>query len=126
VLDEEWEESKKFFRKAALSNRRDFRHLLALFKLHKALSPEYNIQHFVEEYTPRFIETGSFQYMLAAFQLLIHEDLEKGIFHLEEALVYSPGFMQEFLDTFPEIINMAKNNKKLAQITNLNNGNNEL
>ncbi|MFO8001484.1 MAG: tetratricopeptide repeat protein [Marinilabilia sp.] len=126
VLDEEWDLSKKFFRKAALSNRRDFRHLIALFKLHKALTPGYNIELFVDQYTPRFIETGSFQYMLAAYHLLITEDIGTGIHHLSEAGIYAPGFIQEFLETFPEVINIAKKHKTLAQLTELNNGNNEL
>jgi len=126
VLDEEWEKSKLYFKKAALSNRRDFRHLIALYKLHKALTPEYNIQLFVDEYTAKFIETASFQYMLAAYHLLITENFESGIFHLKEAIYYAPGFMEEFLDTFPEIINIAKQNDELTQLTELNNGNNEL
>ncbi|MFW6267685.1 MAG: tetratricopeptide repeat protein [Marinilabiliaceae bacterium] len=126
VLDEEWDLSKKFFKRAALSNRRDFRHLLALYKLNKALTPDYNIQVFVEEHFKQFIETGSFQYMLAAFHFLIDENMEKGIHHLEQAGIYAPGFIPEFLDTFPQILNLAKNNEKLAQLTNQNNGNNEL
>jgi tetratricopeptide (TPR) repeat protein len=125
VLDEEWELSKKFFKKAALSNRKDFRHLVALYKLNLALNPEYNIEIFVDQYIPEFIETGSFQYMLAAYHLLITENFDNGIYHLEEASVYAPGFMEEFTDTFPEIIAIAKNNKKLTSLIELNNGNYE-
>jgi tetratricopeptide (TPR) repeat protein len=126
VLDEEWELSKKFFKKAALSNRHDLRHLIALYKLHKALSPGYNIELFIDDYNSTFIETISFQYMLGAYHLLITENIDKGISHLKDTNAYAPGYMEEFLDTFPEIAVMAKNNEKLANLTELNNLNYEL
>jgi tetratricopeptide (TPR) repeat protein len=125
ILNEEWTLSKKFFKKAALSNRHDLRHLLALFKLNKALNPAYNIELFVDEYSKQFIETASFQYMLSAYHLLIRENTESGVYHLEEAIKYAPGYTEEFVDTFPEVATIAKDSKKLSQLIELNNGNYE-
>ncbi len=125
VLNEAWNQSKKFFKKAILNNRLDLRHLIALYKLNKALSPGYNIELFVDKHNSDFIETSSFQYMLAAYHLLITENFDNGIFHLKEAINYAPGYMEEFMDTFPELANISKSNKKLAQLTENNNRNYE-
>jgi hypothetical protein len=100
--------------------------LTALYKLNLAIKPKYNIENFVNQYTPEFIEIGSFQYMLAAYHFLITENYDDGIYYLEEASIYAAGYMEEFTDTFPEIIAIAKNNKKLNSLIELNNNNYEL
>ncbi len=103
VLDEEWELSKKFFIKSILSNRHDVRHLIALYKLSKALNPIYNIELFIDEYSEKFMETISFHYMLGAYHILITEDMEQAYNFLQEAVHYAPGYIEELLDTFPTI-----------------------
>ncbi|MGQ1889695.1 tetratricopeptide repeat protein [Thermophagus sp. OGC60D27] len=125
VLDEKWNRSRNFFIKAARHNSKDFRHQSALFKLEKALNPDFNIEIFIEQYTQKFVETASFQYMLAAYHLMITENLDNGIYHLELAVVNAPGYIEELTDLFPEIISLARNNEQLSSLIELNNGNYE-
>ncbi|PWE00661.1 tetratricopeptide repeat protein [Marinilabilia rubra] len=116
ILEEKWDLSRKFFKKAALSNRRDLKHLIALFKLNLALNPEYNLELFIDEYSDDFMETASFQYFLAAYHLLITENMDNGIHHMSEAVIYASGYAQDLTDSFPEINEIAKNNQKLADL----------
>jgi tetratricopeptide (TPR) repeat protein len=120
VLDEEWDLSKKFFVKAILSNRRDLRHLIALFKLNKALTPNYNIELFVDEYGSGFMETASFHYILGAYHILITEDLEQGLNLLSEAVNYAPGYIEELIEVFPGIESVCHENPELADFIELN------
>ena len=126
VLDEKWNLSKEYFIRAACCNSKDFRHQGALYKLEKALNPEFNIEVFIEKYTSKLIETASFHYMLAIYHLVITENFDNGIDHLEAALLNAPGYIEELTDLFPEIISLAKNNKQLSSLIELNNGNYEL
>ncbi|SFE50283.1 tetratricopeptide repeat protein [Thermophagus xiamenensis] len=126
VLDEKWKLSKDYFVKATRCNSKEFRHPASLFKLEKALNPEYNIELFVYDYTSKLIEAPSFQYMLAAYHLLITENLKKSFYHLKEAISNAPGFIDELTDLFPEILDIAKNNNQLSNLIELNNRNYEL
>lgn len=121
IMEEKWTLSAKFFKKAALSNRKDLRHLIALFKLNIALNPEYNLELFIDDYAGDFMETAAFQYYLAAYHILITENMENGIHYLDEAVNCAPGNLQSLIDLFPEIKEAAKNHQQLAELIRLNN-----
>jgi tetratricopeptide (TPR) repeat protein len=120
VLDEEWDLSKKFFVKAILSNRRDLRHLIALYKLSKALNPNYNIELFLDEYNTKFHETASFHYFLGAYHILISEDFDQAINLLTEALNYAPGYIEELMEVFPGIESACNESPELTEFIELN------
>lgn len=113
VLEEEWKLSKKFFVKAILSNRTDLRHIIALFKLSKALNPDYNIELFVDEYGTKCIETASFQYILAAYHILITEDIEQGTQLLNSTINSAPGYLEDLLEAFPGLNSAIKESTEL-------------
>ncbi|WP_462317267.1 tetratricopeptide repeat protein [Marinilabilia sp.] len=120
ILDEEWDLSKKFFKKAALSQRKDLRHLIALFKLNQALNPEYNLELFIEEFSGDFLETVSFQYFLAAYHILITENMENGIHFLDEAVSNAPWNLKDLTDLFPEVKEIAKKHHQLSELLRVN------
>ncbi|WP_291855565.1 tetratricopeptide repeat protein [Marinilabilia sp.] len=120
VLNEEWDLSKKFFVKAILSNRRDLRHVIALFKLSKALKPNYNIELFVDEYSSKFMETASFHYILGAYHILITEDFGEAIKLLTEAVNFAPGYIEELMEAFPGIQPICQENPEIADFIEQN------